>query len=159
MKRQKKIDPPTKFDEKIGKRALAFLKKKAIECASTGIGRNAYDTGVILGSLGIHHGYDNRDAMYRGMIRFLNHCVDLGLIKESNWGSPKKFAYAGPEVKKAEAAFNKTKEARKKKMVSDLRKLGIRKPSITDHFKSSYTKGGFSTSITDEQVARLVARL
>ena len=126
MTKKKTIDATIKVTEKEGKAAFNWLKRQAVAAAKAGKGRTSYCTSDILKGLKVSGGWDDRSRAYRGMIKQMNYAEELGLVREKGWGSPKAFAYIGPEIDAAEKERAEMKVKEKAKLSKAMNALGLK---------------------------------
>ncbi len=127
--RQKPKTERQKTVEKLAKDIIVFLRKRAIEEASSGKNRRAIPVGSILNLMNRPGAFDTRSREYRIAYDACNKAAEIGLLKRGHsygYANGAAFQYVGPEVEKAEARYKKEREDTIKLTKRNMRKLKIR---------------------------------
>lgn len=140
-----------KRNDELTKKAIAWLKKKAIEKAKKGTksGYNtAYNVGQILNGLGYRHDYSHRNKEYMPLVEGLKHAKELGIVAsyDGHGRGAYQFNYIGLEVQGIYDDAVKAKEDNVKYANKLIRKIRLKSARIGE---KSWTRDEVTMDIND----------
>ena len=123
--------------EKLGKRAVAVLKKEARACAKDGLLTPFRTTAEIMRSLGLEEHWNTRAQAYRELRAALERGAQLGLI-ERDWArySPQRYRYTGEDVEEIRKEVELSHDRRVKEAQRAIRRLRLRDARVYGYRRS-----------------------
>jgi len=140
-----------KRNDELTKKAIAWLKKKALEKAKKGTknGYNtAYNVGQILNGLGCRHDYNHRNEQYMPLIEGLKHAKELGIVAsyDGHGRGAYKFTYDGLEVQDVYEASIKAREGNRAHANKLIRKMRLKSAHVSE---KSWSRDEVTMDIND----------